>query len=137
MSITMIRGYGLPTDAASSYNGYGAVPARAGGPVRGAVVNVPSVALPTGNWQSPYPPVSSYAASLFRTTPDPQLGGFGDFGFTMPHVALTSTAAGATGAASGDTGGTGGGVGGGLDMTTIAIGLGVAGLALYFLTKKR
>jgi hypothetical protein len=132
VSITMIRGYGLPSDAASSYNGYGAVPS--GGPVRGAVVNVPSVALPTGRWQNPYPPVSSYAAQLFRTTPDPQLGGFGDFGFTMPGAVSGGMKTLPTSSA--DLGNGGGGVGG-LDMTTIAIGLGVVGLGLYFLTKKR
>jgi len=126
MSITMIRGYGLPTDAASSYNGY------AGGPVRGAVVNVPAVALPTGRWQQPYPPASSYAAQLFRTTPDPQLGGFGDYGRMSTGPAVLA-AAGSTGSMPvGDAIG-----GAGLDMTTIALALGAAGLALYFLTKKR
>lgn len=128
MSITMIRGYGLPSDAASSYNGY------AGGPVRGAVVNVPSVALPTGRWQQPYPPVASYQASLFRTTPDPQLGGFGDLGFGTMSVGPAAFVAAGVSTSTQQMGNPGGF--GGLDMTTVAIGLGVAGLALYFLTKK-
>lgn len=69
MAISMIRGYGLPNDAASSYNGYG------------AVRTIPQVQRPRI--------VPNYPASLFRTLPDPELGGYGEYdGFGAPMVSV-------------------------------------------------
>lgn len=68
---TMIRGYGLPSDAAGSYNGYGSY-----GRARGY-----------GYGRSTNP--------LFRTLPDPELGHFGAgevfddrTGMRIPHITV-------------------------------------------------
>lgn len=117
----MIRGYGLPSDAAAMYNGYGAVVP-------------PKVLTPV--------PAPGYSRSLFHTLPDSQLGGYDDFGVNILGTSRTTFSP-ATGpvdpvaAAGGDQTMvplTAGGDGGGFNMGLAVLALGAVGL--FFLMKK-
>lgn len=143
MSVTMIRGYGLPSDAAGMYNGYGSYGAN--GPVRAMPINVPSVALP----HSPSltrPAAGAYQAALFHPLPDPEgssYGGYGDFGFSLTgslqNLGTRVLGGGLPGTDPGAGAPPAGGAGGGFDMGSLLpiLGLGAVGIGLFLYFRKK